>query len=114
MPEMLAVTAAVNGSGHGADVALLTDGRFSGATTGISVGHICPEAADGGPIALIHNGDSITLDIERRRLDLGVDEAELAKRREQWRPPALPSGNGFLQKYARLVGPSSHGALVGA
>ena len=114
MPEMLAVTAAVNGSGHGGDVALLTDGRFSGATTGISVGHICPEAADGGPIALVQNGDVITIDLPERRLDLGVDAAELSRRRDKWRPPTAPAGNGFLAKYARLVGPASHGALVGA
>jgi len=111
---MLAVTAAVNGSGHGGDVALLTDGRFSGATTGISVGHICPEAADGGPIALVQNGDVITIDLPERRLDLGVDAAELSRRRDKWRPPTAPAGNGFLAKYARLVGPASHGALVGA
>ncbi len=114
MPEMLAVTAAVKGSGHGRDVALLTDGRFSGATTGISIGHICPEAAVGGPIALIQDGDPVVIDLAARRLDLDVDARELSQRRRNWRAPALPTGNGFLAKYARLVGAASLGALVGA
>ncbi len=113
MPEMLAVTAAVNGSGHGQDVALITDGRFSGATTGLSIGHVAPEAAVGGPIGLVADGDRILVDIEQRRLDLQVDSAELARRRELWSPPALPAGNGFLAKYARLVGSAAYGALVG-
>ena len=114
MPEMLAVTAAVNGSGRGHDVALLTDGRFSGATTGISIGHVCPEAAVGGPIALIQNGDTIVIDLANRRLDFDVDADEMNRRRQNWRAPSLPTGNGFLAKYARLVGAASHGALVGA
>lgn len=114
MPEMLAVTAAVKGTGHARDVALITDGRFSGATTGISIGHVCPEAALGGPIALVQNGDTIHIDLEARRLDLNVDETELTRRRHHWRSPTSPAGNGFLAKYARLVGPASHGALVGA
>ncbi len=113
MPEMLAVTAAVNGSGHGRDVALITDGRFSGATTGISIGHVAPEAAVGGPIGLVVDGDQILVDIEHRRLDLLVDSAELARRREHWSPPPLPEGNGFLAKYARLVDSAARGALVG-
>ncbi len=113
MPEMLAVTAAVKGSGHGSDVALLTDGRFSGATTGISIGHVCPEAAVGGPIALVRNGDPIVIDLDARRLDIGVDSEELGRRRQEWRAPSLPGGNGFLAKYARLVGGASEGALVG-
>lgn len=114
MPEMLAVTAAVKGSGHGSDVALLTDGRFSGATTGISIGHVCPEAAVGGPIALVHNGDRIVIDLVARLLDLDVDPGELSRRRQDWHAPSLPTGNGFLAKYARLVGAASQGALVGA
>ncbi|MHB8244452.1 MAG: dihydroxy-acid dehydratase [Acidimicrobiales bacterium] len=114
MPEMLAVTAAVKGSGHGADVALLTDGRFSGATTGISIGHVCPEAAVGGPIALVQEGDRIVIDLAARCLDLAVDSGELSRRRRDWQAPSLPTGNGFLAKYARLVGAASHGALVGA
>ncbi len=113
MPEMLAVTAAVNGSGHGSDVALITDGRFSGATTGFSIGHVAPEAAAGGPIGLVVDGDEVLVDVERRRIDLGVDPAELDRRRQRWRPPAPPAGHGFLAKYARLVGSAAHGALVG-
>lgn len=112
MPEMLAVTAAVNGSGHGRDVALITDGRFSGATTGLSIGHVAPESAVGGPIAHVVDGDRILVDIERRRLDLLVASAELARRRELWSAPPRPAGTGFLAKYARLVGSAAHGALV--
>lgn len=114
MPEMLAVTAAVNGSGHGRDVALVTDGRFSGATTGVSVGHVAPEAAAGGPIGLVQDHDQILIDIERRRLDLLVSDAEITRRRSRWNAPPAPTGNGFLAKYARLVGSASYGALVGA
>lgn len=114
MPEMLAVTAAVNGSGRGGDVALITDGRFSGATTGISVGHVSPESAVGGPIGLVLDGDQIHIDIKRRRLDLVVDKAVLDQRRSEWSPPPTPRGNGFLAKYARNVGSASQGALVGA
>lgn len=114
MPEMLAVTAAVNGSGHGRDVALITDGRFSGATTGISIGHVAPEAAVGGPIGLVMDGDPILIDIARRRVDLLVDSSELMRRRERWSPPKLSTSSGFLSKYARLVGSAAHGALVGA
>lgn len=113
MPEMLAVTAAVNGSSHGQDVALITDGRFSGATTGLSIGHVAPESAVGGPIGLVADGDRIVIDIEERRLDLLVASTELTRRRRLWQAPPLPGGNGFLAKYARLVGSASHGALVG-
>ena len=113
MPEMLAVTAAVNGSNHGQDVALITDGRFSGATTGLSIGHVAPESAVGGPIGLVTDGDRILIDIEERRLDLLVASAELVRRRRLWHAPRLLGGNGFLAKYARLVGSASYGALVG-
>ena len=113
MPEMLAVTAAVNGSSHGQDVALITDGRFSGATTGLSIGHVAPESAVGGPIGLVADGDQILIDIEERRLDLLVAPTELNRRRQLWHAPPLPEGNGFLAKYARLVGSASNGALVG-
>jgi len=113
MPEMLAVTAAVNGSGHGQDVALITDGRFSGATTGLSIGHVAPEAAVGGPIAFVHDGDEVVIDLVDRRLDLEVDAAELERRRRDWQPPAPPRGTGFLAKYASLVGSASTGAIVG-
>ena len=113
MPEMLAVTAAVNGSSHGHDVALITDGRFSGATTGLSIGHVAPESAVGGPIGLVADGDQILIDIEERRLDLLVTSAEITRRRRLWQEPPLPGGNGFLAKYARQVGSASYGALVG-
>jgi len=114
MPEMLAVTAAVKGSGHAADVALITDGRFSGATTGLSIGHVAPEAAVGGPLAFVEDGDEIHIDLAARRLDLLVDPTEMERRRSGWQAPPLPPGNGMLAKYARLVGSASTGALVGA
>ncbi|WP_053208045.1 dihydroxy-acid dehydratase [Jiangella muralis] len=114
MPEMLAVTAAVRGTGLGDQVALVTDGRFSGATTGLCIGHVAPEAATGGPLALVTDGDPIRIDIPARTLDLDVDTAELEQRRQRWRPPPAPTGNGFLAKYSRLVGCASQGALVGA
>ncbi len=113
MPEMLAVTAAVRGTGHGSDVALITDGRFSGATTGLSIGHVSPEAAVGGPLAFVRDGDTIHIDLVSRRLDLMVDPAELAARRVAWTPTPLDAGNGFLAKYARSVGSAATGALVG-
>jgi dihydroxy-acid dehydratase len=112
MPEMLAVTAAVAGAGLGKDVALVTDGRFSGATKGFSVGHISPEALVGGPIALVRDGDRIDIDAEGRRIDLLVDEAELAKRRAAWKPPAPRYETGALAKYARLVSSASEGAVT--
>jgi len=113
MPEMLAVTAAVAGAGLGKDVALITDGRFSGATKGYSVGHISPEALVGGPIALVQDGDRIAIDAENRRIDLLVEEAELARRRESWKPPAAKYESGALAKYARLVSSASEGAVTG-
>jgi dihydroxy-acid dehydratase len=113
MPEMLAVTAAVAGAGLGAEVALITDGRFSGATKGYSVGHIAPEAFVGGPIALVREGDPIVIDAASRRIDLEVDEAELAQRRAAWSPPQPRYSTGALAKYARLVGSASRGAVTG-
>ncbi len=113
MPEMLAVTAAVAGAGLGKDVALITDGRFSGATKGYSVGHIAPEAFVGGPIALIHDGDEIVIDADARRIDLSVDEATLADRREAWKAPEPRYTSGALAKYAKLVGSAEHGAVTG-
>jgi dihydroxy-acid dehydratase len=112
MPEMLAVTAAVAGSGLGKDVALITDGRFSGATKGYSVGHISPEAFVGGPIALIHEGDEIVIDAENRRIDIGADAAELERRRGEWSAPDPRYTSGALAKYARLVGSASTGAVT--
>ncbi len=112
MPEMLAVTAAVAGAGLGADVALVTDGRFSGATKGYSVGHVAPEAFVGGPIALVRDGDEVLIDAANRRIDLLVDESELARRREAWTQPAPRYTSGALAKYARTVGSASKGAVT--
>ncbi len=112
MPEMLAVTAAVAGAGLGKDVALITDGRFSGATKGYSVGHIAPEAFVGGPIAFVEEGDSILIDGENRRIEVEVDEATLAARREGWAAPEPRYTTGALAKYARLVGSAEHGAVT--
>jgi dihydroxy-acid dehydratase len=112
MPEMLAVTAAVAGAGMGKDVALITDGRFSGATKGFSVGHISPEALVGGPIALLRDGDRIEIDAENRRIDVLVDEADLAGRRAAWKAPAPRYERGALAKYARLVSSASEGAVT--
>jgi dihydroxy-acid dehydratase len=112
MPEMLAVTAAVAGAGLGKDVALITDGRFSGATKGFSVGHISPEALVGGPIALLRDGDRIEIDAENRRIDVLVEEADLAGRRAAWKAPAPRYESGALAKYARLVSSASEGAVT--
>ncbi len=112
MPEMLAVTAAVAGAGLGEQVALITDGRFSGATKGYSVGHVAPEAFVGGPIALVQEGDEIVIDAANRRLDLLVDPAELERRRAAWSPPAPRYERGALAKYAKLVGSASRGAVT--
>jgi len=112
MPEMLAVTAAVAGAGLGKDVALITDGRFSGATKGYSVGHVSPEAFVGGPIALVREGDEVEIDAEGRRIDLLVDEAELATRRDAWSSPEPRYATGALAKYARLVSSASEGAVT--
>jgi dihydroxy-acid dehydratase len=112
MPEMLAVTAAVAGAGLGAEVALITDGRFSGATKGYSVGHVSPEAIVGGPISLVREGDEVVIDAANRRLDLAVDHAELERRRAEWLPPAPRYTSGALAKYARQVGSASKGAVT--
>ena len=111
MREMLAVTAAIKGAGLGKDVMLITDGRFSGATAGFCIGHVAPEATDGGPIALAKTGDKIRLDLEGRRLDLLIDDAELEKRRASWKPAAPRYTSGVLGKYAKLVGTSAEGAV---
>ncbi len=112
MREMLATTAAVKGAGLGDEVALITDGRFSGATHGFSIGHVAPEAADGGPIAYIRDGDTITIDVAGRRLDLDVDEDELARRRAEHVAPEPRYRRGVLAKYARTVGSASTGATT--
>jgi dihydroxy-acid dehydratase len=111
MREMLAVTGAIKGAGLGKDVLLLTDGRFSGGTTGLCIGHVAPEATDGGPIALVQEGDRIRLDLAARTLDLLVDDEELARRRADWTPLPPRYTTGVLGKYAKLVGSAARGAI---
>jgi dihydroxy-acid dehydratase len=113
MREMLAVTAALVGAGLGDSVALLTDGRFSGATRGFMAGHVAPEAVDGGPIALVRDGDPISIDVKAERIDLEVGPDELAVRRAAWVPPPPRYSSGALAKYARLVRSASFGAVTG-
>jgi dihydroxy-acid dehydratase len=113
MREMLMITGAIKGAGLGKDVLLITDGRFSGGTTGLCVGHVAPEAVDGGPIGLLRDGDRIRIDIPNRTLDVLVDEAELAARREDFEPLPPRYERGVLAKYAKLVGSASKGAVTG-
>src|SRR3954463_3820274 len=113
MREMLAITAAIKGAGLGKDVLLLTDGRFSGGTTGLCVGHVATEAVDAGPIAFVRDGDRITLDVANKRLELDVDEDELAARREGWTPQEPKYTRGVLGKYAKVVQSAAHGAVCG-
>jgi dihydroxy-acid dehydratase len=113
MREMLAITGAIKGAGLGKDVLLLTDGRFSGGTTGLCVGHVAPEAVDGGPIAFVEDGDEIVLDVANRRLDVMVDDDVLAARREGWSPLPSRYARGVLAKYRRLVGSAARGAVCG-
>jgi dihydroxy-acid dehydratase len=112
MREMLHVTAAIVGEGLGEDVALITDGRFSGATRGFCIGHVGPEAAVGGPIALIKDGDIITLDATTGEISVNVDETEFARRKAGWAPRETEYGSGAIWKYAQLVGPARFGALT--
>ena len=112
MREMLSPTSAVMGLGLGKDVALITDGRFSGGTHGFVVGHITPEAFSGGPIALVKEGDTITIDAEKRALTISVTAAELAKRKKAWKQPAPRYRRGVLAKYASHVTDASHGAVT--
>ncbi|MBU1250693.1 MAG: dihydroxy-acid dehydratase [Actinobacteria bacterium] len=113
MREMLAITAAIKGAGLGKDVLLLTDGRFSGGTTGLCIGHIAPEAVDAGPIAFVRDGDLIRVDIAARSLDLLVDEAELEARRTHWAPLPPRYTRGVLAKYSKLVRSAAQGAVTG-
>ena len=113
MREMLAITAAIKGAGLGKDVLLLTDGRFSGGTTGLCIGHIAPEAVDAGPIAFVRDGDLIRVDIAARSIDLLVDETELAARRSGWAPLPPRYTRGVLAKYSKLVHSASEGAITG-
>jgi dihydroxy-acid dehydratase len=114
MREMLSTTAALYGQGVGDKVALITDGRFSGGTRGFCIGHVGPEAAVGGPIALVQDGDIISIDAEKGTLDLEVSKSELAKRRKAWQPPKNPYQSGALRKYADQVGPARKGAVTHA
>ena len=111
MREMLAITAAIKGAGLGKDVLLLTDGRFSGGTTGLCIGHVAPEAVDGGPIAFVRDGDLIRVDIAARTIDLLVDEAEMTARRQGWEPLQHNYTRGVLAKYTRMVGSAANGAV---
>jgi len=112
MPEMLSITSAIVGRGLGESVVLVTDGRFSGATRGLMVGHVAPEAARGGPIAFVQDGDIITVDVETRRLELEISDAELAARRQQWSAPEPRVARGVLAKYARTVSSAARGAVT--
>ncbi|KAI3980355.1 hypothetical protein MKX01_003894 [Papaver californicum] len=112
MPEMLTPTSAIMGAGLGKEVALLTDGRFSGGSHGYVVGHICPEAQEGGPIGLIENGDVITIDVEKRRMDVQLTDDELAERRSKWKQPAYKAERGVLYKYIKNVTSASRGCVT--
>lgn len=112
MPEMLAPTAAIAGRGLDKEVALITDGRFSGASRGISIGHISPEAAEGGPIAFVNNGDEIIIDLPSRTIELSVSNEELSKRKEQWKKPEPKIKTGYLAKYAKLVTSANTGGVM--
>ena len=113
MREMLAVTAALVGEGLGEEVALLTDGRFSGATHGLMAGHVAPEATRGGPIGALRDGDTVHFDVDARRLDVALDDGELERRLADYRPPPAAYDNGAMAKYSRLVSSASEGAVTG-
>ena len=113
MREMLAVTAALVGQGYGETVGLITDGRFSGGTHGMVVGHIAPEAQNGGPIAIVQDGDTITIDAESNSLTVNLSNEEIARRLEQWQAPAPKYTSGVLAKYVKLVASASEGAITG-
>ncbi|KAK4421708.1 Dihydroxy-acid dehydratase, chloroplastic [Sesamum alatum] len=112
MPEMLTPTSAIMGAGLGKEVALLTDGRFSGGSHGYVVGHICPEAQEGGPLGLIENGDIITIDIQKKRMDVNLTDAELNERRNRWTPPPYKAERGVLYKYIKNVQSASNGCVT--
>jgi dihydroxy-acid dehydratase len=114
MREMLSTTAALYGQGAGDKVALVTDGRFSGATRGFCIGHVGPEAAVGGPIGLVRDGDIIAIDADKGTLDIEVSAEELAKRRKAWKAPANMYQSGALRKFADQVGPARYGAVTHA
>ena len=112
MREMLAITGALKGAGRGSDCALITDGRFSGGTWGFCIGHVAPEAVDGGPIAFVRDGDQIRISVGELSLDLLVDDSEIAKRRASWAPNPPRYTTGVLGKYARLVQGAETGAIT--
>ena len=112
MREMLSPTGAISGRGLGDKVALITDGRFSGGSHGFVVGHITPEAAVGGPIAIVHDGDAITIDAQRKTLDIGVSKETIDQRLRAWTPPRPKAERGVLAKYAHLVSSASQGAVT--
>ncbi len=114
MREMLSPTSAIAGMGLDRQVALITDGRFSGASRGASIGHVSPEAATGGPIALVHEGDRISIDIPAHRLDLLVEQEEIERRKAQWQQPTLKITHGYLGRYAKLVKSANTGAIIDA
>jgi len=112
MPEMLTPTSAIMGAGLGKDVALMTDGRFSGGSHGFIVGHVTPEAQEGGPIALVRNGDKITLDASRNAIEVAISEQEMNDRRKAWKAPPLKATRGVLAKYIRFVKSASEGCVT--
>jgi len=112
MPEMLTPTSAIVGAGLGSDVALLTDGRFSGGSHGFIIGHVTPEAQVGGPIALVKEGDTITIDANKNTMDLAVEASELEKRKAAWSAPELKANKGTLYKYIKAVASASEGCVT--
>ena len=112
MPEMLTPTSALVGAGLGADVALITDGRFSGGSHGFLIGHVTPEAYEGGPIALVEEGDIITIDVKQRTIETDVDPGDLEIRRSRWTPPRPKATRGTLYKYIRSVSSASLGCVT--
>ena len=112
MPEMLSITSAIVGRGLGDSVVLVTDGRFSGATRGLMVGHVAPEAVRGGPIAVVRDGDVITVDVDARTLEVALTSEEIAARLADWRPPTPRVTRGVLAKYANSVSSASRGAVT--
>ena len=112
MPEMLTPTSIIMGAGLGKDVALITDGRFSGGSHGFIIGHVVPEAQEGGPIALVRDGDPIAIDVKKRVIEIDVPAAEMEKRRRAWTAPPLPATRGVLAKYIRTVRSASEGCVT--
>lgn len=112
MREMLTATATVSGMGMGKDIALITDGRFSGATRGAAIGHVSPEAAAGGVIGLLKDGDKIIIDIAERKLDVVLSDEDIAVRRAQWKAPEPRVKNGYLSRYAKMVSSAAKGAII--